>query len=329
MRALSLVLICFITLFSCDEKTKDNKKIYLPDSNGNLNNISVVVDNLLWENNVGEEIRAVFAAPLNGLAIEEPMFKMRQIPPQVFNGFTTRSRIILKIEKGSEEVEASTSIVNNVYAKPQTVAVVKGKTNAAIIAQLKETKSKIIDAYNKEEVKEKLRRVKLSLLKDEVLESKLGITIDLPSAYRIAKESDDFFWIRKNLDNSKTMELMVYEVPSETISKGDSTIVDIVKMRNGITKTKIPGEDDIYMAVEDTYAPALYETIIDNKPAYEVRGLWKMVGHTMGGPFITYVIEDTINKRFLVADGYVYAPSLEKRKYIFELESLIKSIKIK
>jgi len=325
MRVLNTVLLC-VLLLACGEK-KDNSKIYLPASNGNLNTISVVVDNQLWEGAVGDSIRNIFAAPLNGLPVPEPLFRMRQIPPQVFEGFTTRSRIVLKIEKGN--VESTTKIVNEAFANPQTVAVVGGKTNKEIIAQLIENRGKIIDAFNKEEVKEKQRRINLSLLADEEMEKKLGFTINIPSAYRISKASDDFFWIRKNLSNAKTIELMIYEVPLETISKGDSTIIDVVKMRNKITKSKIPGEDDIYMVVEDAYAPALFNTIIDNKPAYEVRGIWEMEGYTMAGPFITYAIEDKINNRYLVADGYVYAPSLEKRDYVFELEAMIKSITIK
>ena len=51
--------------------------------------------------------------------------------------------------------------------------------------------------------------------------------------------------------------------------------------------------------------------------------------YPMAGPFLTYLIEDKINNRYLVADGYVYAPSLSKRDLVFELESIIKSIKIK
>mgnify|MGYP000008370071 CR=1 FL=1 len=325
MRALYSVLFCVLIL-ACGDKKEDNT-IYLPESNGNLNSISVVVDNELWEGSVGESIRGIFAAELNGLPVPEPLFSMRQIPPQVFDGFATRSRIILKIEKGNNE--ASTKIANEVFAKPQTVAVISGKTNKDIIAQLNENKAKIINAFNKEEVKEKQRRIKLSLLADEAMESKLGFTVNIPSAYRISKSEDDFFWIRKNLTNSKTIELMVYEVPMETISKGDSTIVDIVAMRNKVTKSKIPGEDGIFMEVQKDYTPALYNTIIDNKPAYEVRGIWRMNGYTMAGPFITYLIEDKINNRYLVGDGYVYAPSLEKRDYVFELESIIKSITIK
>ncbi|WP_299121253.1 DUF4837 family protein [uncultured Winogradskyella sp.] len=326
MRALYSLLFCAV-LLACGDKKKDDSKLYLPASNGNLNTISIVADNILWEDSVGENIRNIFASPLNGLPTDEPMFNMKQIPPQVFDGFAARSRIVLKIEKGSEE--PSTKILNDVLARPQTVAVVTGKTNEEIIIQLKENKEKIIDAFNKEEVREKLRRINKSLLADEEMEKKLGITIDIPTAYKIGKAEDDFFWIRKSLTNTKTMDLMLYEIPISTISKGDSTIVDIVKMRDEITKTKIPGEDGIYMAVVDDYAPSMFETIIDNKPAYEVRGIWVMKGFTMGGPFITYAIEDKINNRYLIADGYVYAPSLEKRDYIFELESMIKSIKIK
>ena len=327
MRAIYSLLLCVMVL-ACGDKKKSDSKLYLPDSNGNLNTISVVVDNILWEDSVGESIRSIFASPLNGLPTDEPMYSMKQIPPQVFDGFAARNRIVLKIEKGSEE--AVTKILNDVLAKPQTVAVVSGKTNQDIIAQLEENKDKIIDAFNKEEVKEKLRRINKSLLKDKKIENGLGITIEMPSAYKIGKAEDDFFWIRKGLTNSKTIDLMLYEVPMETISKGDSTIVDIVKMRDQITKTKIPGEDNIYMAVEDKYTPSMFETIIDNKPAYEVRGLWVMKGGiTMAGPFITYAIEDKINNRYIIADGYVYAPSLDKRDYIFELEAMIKSIKIK
>jgi len=326
MKALYSVLIC-VLLLACGDKKEADKSIYLPASNGNLNSISVVADNLVWEGGVGERVRDIFAAPLDGLPTEEPLFNMRQIPTQVFDGFAARSRIVLKIEKG--ELEATTKIITDAFAKPQTVAVVGGKTDKEIIAQLEENRDKIIDAFTKEEVKEKQRRIDLSLLDDTKMENKLGITINIPSVYRISKADDDFFWVRKNLSNSKTMELMFFEVPLETISKGDSTIVDIVKMRDEITKSKIPGEDGIYMAVEDAYAPSMFKTIIDNKPAYEIRGMWEMKGYTMAGPFITYAIEDKINNRYLIADGYVYAPSLEKRDYIFELESIIKSITIK
>ncbi|SHG81238.1 DUF4837 family protein [Winogradskyella jejuensis] len=319
-----IALFCLLLVLSCDEK-KDNVR-YLSASSGNINSISVVADNLLWEDKVGEAIRAVLAAPAKGLPQEEPMFSLKQIPTPVFDGFATKSRIILKIEKTD-----STGIVirDNVYAKPQTVVTVKGKTDQEIINLIKENELKIIDAFTKREVEEKLRRINKSLLKDEAMENALGFTIDIPSAYKIGKAEDDFFWVRKGLSNNKTMDLMFYSYPLDSIRQGDSTIVDIIKMRDKITASEIPGEDGIIMKTEDAYVPSLFEAIIDNKPAYETRGMWEIEGAYMAGPFVNYAIEDKVNNRYLVAEGYVYAPSLDKREYVFELESIIKSIKIK
>ena len=49
----------------------------------------------------------------------------------------------------------------------------------------------------------------------------------------------------------------------------------------------------------------------------------------MSGPFINYAIEDKPNNRYVVLEGYVFAPSVEKRDHIFELEAILRSVKIK
>ncbi len=317
--------LCLFLCFSCEEKKKDSKR-YLPDSSGNLNNISIVSDNSLWDGKVGSAIRNILAAPLVGLPQEEPTFNLKQIPTQVFDGFATKSRSILKIETGEEN---TIKILRDVYAKSQTVVLVKGVSNESIIKQLEENSAKIIDAFNKEEIKEKLRRINKSLLQDESMENKLGFTIDIPSVYKSVNVDDNFYWVRKSLSNdAKTMDLMFYSYPLDGIRKGDSTIIDIVKMRDSLI-AKIPGEEGIVMTTEDAYVPALFKTIIDNKPTYETKGMWKIQNSYMAGPFVNYAIEDKINNRYLVAEGYVYAPSLQKREYVFELEAIIKSIKIK
>ena len=318
-----LTIFCVLVLVSCDNK-KDNVK-YLSQSSGNINAISIVADNILWEDKVGEAVRAVLAAPAKGLPQDEPMFSLRQIPTQVFNGFATRSRTVLKIEKGNT---SGIDIKENVYAKPQTVVVIKGKTDQEIIDILKENTPKIIDVFTKQEVSEKLRRINKSLLDDTEMETSLGFTIDIPSAYKVAKKDDNFFWIRKSLSNTKTMDLVFYSYPLDKIRKQDSTVVDIITMRDNAAKN-IPGEEGIVMTTEDAYTPSLFNTIIDNKPAFETRGMWEIESAYMAGPFVNYAIEDKVNNRYLVAEGYVYAPSLDKRPYVFELEAIIKSIKIK
>jgi len=322
MKTILKLTLIFIVLVGCKEGSKSERII--SNSSGNLNNLTIVVDNLLWEDNVGEEIRTVFAAPLEGLPQDEPIFSLSQIPPSVFTGFATKSRIILKIEKGKA---ASTAISEDAYARPQTLVLVTGKTNQEIIDQIVTNAKQIIYAFKKEEVKEKQRRISLSLHDDSELKKALGISIKFPTAYRIAKKEDKFFWIRKDIPTG-TMDLMIYEVSLNTIKKGDNAIADIIRMRDSIGKTHIPGPvEGSYMITEEAYAPYLFEINIDNKPTFETKGIWDVKNAFMSGPFINYAIEDKNNNRYIVVEGYVFAPSIEKRDHIFELESIIKSIK--
>lgn len=320
----TLLLFSLLLIIGCGNKKSSNKKI-LSDSSGNINNLSVVIDNNLWEGNVGEAIREVLATPLDGLPQDEPLFNMSQIPPVVFSGFATHNRTVLKIEKGSE---ASIKIASDVFARPQKLILITGKTDEEIIQQIEENSQKIIAAFKSEEIKEKQRRISLSLHKNNSLKEKLGITINFPTAYRIAKEEDKFYWIRKDITTGTT-NLMIYELPYNYIKKGDSLVNQIIKLRDSVGKAHIPGPiEGTYMITEEAYAPAVFETIIDNKPAIETKGLWDVKNAFMSGPFINYIIEDKINNRLLVIEGFAFAPSVEKRDYIFELEAIIRSLKI-
>lgn len=325
MKKTVAVLLLVITVFyGCNDKNA--KRIVPKSSGGSLNDITVVVDNLLWENNVGEVIRDTLAAPVEGLSLEEPQFRLRQMPPSVFTGFATKNRTVLKIEKGKP---AETLILTNTYAKPQTVVVISGNTNTEIIDELTRNSAKIIDAFRKEELKEKQRRIKKALFNDKDIQERLGVSLKFPTAYRIAKNDDGFFWLRRDIETG-TVDIMLYETPLSAIRKGDSTVVDVVRLRDSVGKIYIEGPlEGSYMGTENAFTPFLSETIIDNKPAFETRGLWDVKNAFMSGPFINYAIEDKVNNRMVVVEGYVFAPSVAKRDYVFELEAIIKSITIK
>ena len=285
-----------------------------------------IVDNELWDGKVGESIRDLLAAPIYGLPQDEPIFTMAQIPPQVFSGFVTKNRTVLKIEKGAEE--ASVKIASNVYAKPQKVIIVSGKTKQDVIKVLSDNSLKIIETFKNIEILAKQSQIRKSLYNDKSLQEKLGLSIEFPTAYRIAKNDDSFFWIRKDV-NTGTLNLMVYELPLNAIQRNDSIVIQIVKIRDSIGEAYIPGPSEgSFMITENAYTPFHSETILDNKPTLETKGLWDVKNAFMSGPYINYAIEDKINNRWVVAEGFAFAPSVEKRNYMFELEAIIKSIKI-
>lgn len=322
MKNIYAIALSLLVLTSCNNN-KDQR--ILTASSGNINTLLVVVDNLLWDDSVGETIRNVFTAPVPALTQEEPLFSLSQMPSSVFDGFATKNRIILKIEKGGE---AGMSILHEVYARPQTVVVVSGKTDQEINDLLETNGEEIIAAFKAEELKENQRRIQISLMDDTPLQKALGVKLNFQTAYRYAKQDKDFFWIRKDIPTG-TMDLMVYEVPLDYIRNGDSTILDIIRMRDSIGEVHIPGPvEGSYLITDGAYTPYLHETTIDGRPAYETKGIWDVKNAFMAGPFINYAIEDKPNNRYVVIEGYVFAPSVEKRNNIFELESIIKSIKI-
>ncbi|MGB7785916.1 MAG: DUF4837 family protein [Salinimicrobium sp.] len=325
MKKLLAVIIGIVVLTSCENQGgKDT--VILPDSSGNINNLSVIIPNDLWNGEIGEEIRRVLAAPVDGLPQEEPLFSISQMPPEAFSGFVRKNRTFLLVEKGKE---AGFKIADNPYAKPQKGIQISGQTNEEIINLIEENSEKIIQEFKKTEIKEKQRRISKSLKDDAPLEEKMGVSMKFPSAYRYAKQDDDFFWIRKDIKNG-SMEILVYDVPMSTITKDTNTIGNIIKMRDSIGKARIPGPvDGSYMITEAAYAPYLFHSQIDDKFAYETKGTWEVTNAFMAGPFLNYAVVDEENNRIVVLEGFTFAPSARKRDNMLELEAILKSAKIK
>lgn len=327
MRKLILLVIVLATTLSCNNSNTKGVKI-IPDSAGPVNKIAIVVDNELWNNSVGETIRSVMAQPIDGLNQEEPMFSLSQIPTQVFTGFAKQNRSILKVEQG----KANFNIERDVHARPQKIVTVSGKNIAEIKAQIIKNADTITQALKDEEIRFKQKQMSKSLSKNKNIQESLGIKVSFPSFYRvaktIAKPEDKFHWIKRDIPTGYT-NVLIYELPLNVIKKDSSLVSQIIKTRDSIGKKYIPGPiDGSYMATEMAYAPHVYQTIIDNKPTIEVKGLWDVKNQFMSGPFIMYLIEDKVNNRYVVAEGFAFAPSVSKRNYVFELESIIKSIKI-
>lgn len=324
MKKLAVLIVLVCTILSCNEGTKQNQRM-VPKSSGNLYNVSVVVDNELWNGNVGDAIRDVLTTVVPGLPQPEPMFDINQIPPQVFSGFAAKNRIVLKIEKSDK---SEIKIATDAYAQPQKVIVISGPNNTNLIEVLKANKDKILDTFKNQEIEARQALTNNSLHTNNNIEKKLGISIKFPSIYRIAKEDGDFFWVRKNLTTG-TNNFMVYQVPLDAIDKEGDITQQIITIRDSVGKKYIPGPiDGSYMKTEEAYTPFLFTTIIDNKPTYEVRSTWDIEGTYNAGPFVNYMVEDKINNRYVVLEGFTFAPSVNKRDYILELESIIKSLKI-
>jgi hypothetical protein len=121
--------------------------------------------------------------------------------------------------------------------------------------------------------------------------------------------------------------ILVYSFPLLEESKVSENIIAV---RNRIGKKHIPGSDPetMYMITEEAFTPRTSETVIAGKKAFETRGKWEVKNDFMAGPFVNYTVVDKKHNRIVVFEGFTYAPSVNKRAFLFELEAIAKSMKI-
>tara|TARA_B100000963_G_C22561364_1_gene641529 strand:- start:109 stop:1056 length:948 start_codon:yes stop_codon:yes gene_type:complete len=299
--------------FSCNN---EGKKI-LPDSNGNINSISVVIDDNLWAGEVGKTIRENIAPTIYGLPQIEQVFDLSQIPPNVFSGFVRNSRSILKIDVSENQ---GVYIFNNLYAYPQKIIQITAKNSNDLIELVKENKNKIYSALYYNELQEKQRRISKSLNKTKDIKNNTGVQLKIPSAYRVAKSEKNFVWIRRDIKTG-SVNLLVSKVKRVNKEK-------IIHIRDSVARIHIPGPvENSYMSTDMTYKPNIDEIFVGDKKAYETRGLWEVESQFMAGPFINFLLKSDEQKdEYIMIDGFVYSPGSDKREYVFELEAIMRSL---
>ena len=318
-KALFFVLIFSSFLSSCIKKQdRDTEK-----TSGKINTISVIIDDQLWNGEVGDSIRNKFASPVIGLPQEEPLFTINQYPVKLLEGFMTNSRNILVIKK---EAQNKFEIVENEYASPQNVIHISGKTTASILEQIEVHAPDIIKKMRQTEIAENQRIIDTSRINTKKIKRKFNIDLHIPKGYNYVLTRRKFIWLKKEITSGNT-SILIYQIPLSRIKGNQNVAKSIIKTRDSIGNLYIHGTSrNTQMVTEDSYAPYLFHININGKEAYETKGTWELKNDFMSGPFVNYSILDRVNRRVIVLEGFCYDPSKEKRDLMFELEAIIKSV---
>lgn len=310
-----------ILLISCKKEV-----VILPRiANGKINNIAIIVDDALWNGEVGDSVRNKFAAPVLALPQEEPLFNINQYPIKLMEGFMTDSRNVIVIKKGDID---QFSVKKDEYASPQNVFHVTGKSINSILSLIEKTAPQIIKTIHQNEIEESQRLARKSLLKQDFFKKKFNISIQIPSTYELMVNDNNFVWLKKEIISGNT-SVLIYQVPLTVLNNQNSIVSNIITMRDSIGSLYIHGkEPNTDMITEEAYAPYFFVVNLDGKLTYETKGTWELRDDFMSGPFINYAIIDKDNDRVLVLEGFSYSPSKEKRDLMLELEAIIKSVAV-
>jgi len=323
MKKIGILLVIASFFISCE--SGKNQRI-LMNANGRINNLLIVMKNSEWQGEIGDELRKFIAEPVLGLPQPEAQFEVSQVPLENFGSMFKASRSILKIGISNKN---SFTIGTDVYAAPQKIITITGKSKQDLIEVIQKNSSKIVKEFKDSD----LRAVRMKILKKYWEPSTIetfkqqGFSLKIPRNYSKVEDNGEFVWYRYHLFGGNSMELMCYTIP--ITSEDDENGNNIVANRDAFGKKYIPGQiEDSYMMTEEAYTPHVFEVELDGKKAFEARGKWEVKNVYMAGPFLSYSVVDKANNRIVVVEGLTYAPSINKRDYMFELEAVLKTLKI-
>lgn len=322
MKKIFLIVIAVIVFASCSDK---KSKKMLIGSSGRMNHVLVVVDNKDWQGTVGDSIRKFLARDMVGLPQAEPVLHLNQIDPRNFSNFLRANRNIIFIKSGDKNTFISKK---NVYAKPQYIAEITGKTKDNIIKITKKHAEEIIKEIQNGDmaVFQKMHLSKNYYKPENVVFFKEnGLEMHVPHLYQKSHDDKEYVWFVRDIPEGY-LNILAYTIP--ITSAKDEAGENIIKARDE-RGYYIPGsKEGMHVLTEKNFTPEKIETKLANLKTYETRGNWYMTDDFMAGPFVNYTVVDKKNNRLIVVEGLVYAPNAKKRNYMFELESIIKTLKL-
>ena len=291
--------------------------------------VVVVMDQDQWKGEAGEAIKGDLTASIAGLPQSEPTLKVTYVQPKDFSGLLRYVRNILIVNVDpSVYTKASLAYETDRWAQNQVVVTLRSPDEAAILSYLQEEGHTLADFFVKVEMRRAISQLKdsYSTLVMDKLKEQFDVMLNAPSNFTYYKDTTDFFWSSNNA-NTGRMDLVVYSFPYT--DPNTFTADYLVAQRDSVMKANLPGSFPGSYVQTEKRAGVDYEAItLRGKYCGVMRGLWRVQGDMMGGPFVSLTRLDEQHNRVIVAEGFVYAPETEKRNFIRRIEASLYTLRL-
>ncbi|GAF01509.1 hypothetical protein JCM21142_117 [Saccharicrinis fermentans DSM 9555 = JCM 21142] len=258
----------------------------------------------------------------------EATFKLSNIKPNDFEGHFKAYRNIIIIRQKKIK-NTNIRYKKNVWATHQQLIEIDIPNIASFSTAFEEHRTRIFNFLYEGDIKtmqlanQKGADQKLS----HYIHKKYGINMALPKGFKLMKDTADFCWFTFDRLATST-HIVIQSFNIKNLSSINNEY--LVYLRDSIGKAFIPGPSELsYMQTEKRLPVMAKNKQINNMNITEIRGLWKVEGFFMGGPFVNYFIRDKAHDRLLMIDGFIYAPQKQnKAHYVRQMESILRSVKI-
>lgn len=319
---ISAIIITFLVL-SCNQgKVKKN---LLPGVSGKAGEVLIVMNKSEWESDPGKLFKDDLLQSTPGLPQDEPIFNPIQIPRKAFSELFRihRNIVITQIEQG---VQKKVNVSWDKWASPQLVINMSAPNKEAFVELYNENRDKLLGLLFKAErdrLTNNYQKYREKSVMDDLKES-MGVKLTIPKGYRYDLDTNNFVWISHETPQI-SQGIFVYHYPyNDTSMLNKQHLID---KRNEMLKKYVSGPSPgSYMTTEEQFLPDFRAYKWKGRYTAELRGLWKVHGDFMGGPFVSVSQIDEHRNRVVTVEGFVYAPKFNKRNYVRQLEAILYSI---
>ena len=328
-----IALLSLVIIFSSCENSSSRKNT-LPGKTGNPNEILLVAPDQVWKTSAGDVFKDLMNKIQFGLPQDELMFQNIEVKESGFNDFWTTHRNIIRvtIDKSKEE---GVSVRREVYARQQLFTFINIHDMDNLKKVLEPNIDQLLTLYYDEEIKRLIERNKYfgSEETNKQVAEITDLNLVIQKDFFIAKQEKDFLWLR--LEREKPLGgyqhqisqgLMIYWRPyTDTLDFSDSSLL---AWKSDINRRFVEGPSNSVMTISDRMIlPKTKLITFNDQTAKEIRGLFRMEGYIMGGPFYSLAFYNPENGRQYMVEGFVYAPQFDKLKFVREIEGMVRSAK--
>ncbi len=325
MRQLGIIFIVAITILATGCNQGKVKRSLLPGVSGNAGEVLVIMDKEKWNGSPGELVRDLLLQDVPGLPQSEPLFNTVNISNRAFSALFRIHRNIV-ITKISSEIEKPViTVERDKWAEPQTVIYIMAPSRETFLNLFNQNTDKVLGLLLKAERDRLMNNYKKYAERPviEKLKRNTGIHLTIPKGYTYDLDTNNFIWISHETPQI-SQGLFVYSYEYKDTS--DFNQISLINKRNEFLQNYVAGpRKGSYMTTELQYLPTFRSYEWKGQYTAELRGLWKVEGDYMGGPFVSLSRLDKVNNRVVTVEGYVYAPKYDKRKYIRQMEAILYS----
>lgn len=320
-----LSLLILSALISCQnsESTGLSKNV-----TGRAGELVVVISDEAWEGSPGKLIRQTLAQEHLALPQDEPIFDLIRVPREGFKSIFKTTRNIVQTRISSNVDSTGVMFQNNVWASPQATVIIQAKNEGEFEELFTKNRDRIMAYFIRAE------RNRLTMNYERyyergifnVLNSEFDISMKIAPGFQIAEQKKDFIWLRYETPEI-SQGIIIYTFPY--VSDSAFTVDYQLRIRDSLLKTNVPGPTPgSYMATEKRLDQINNVGKHNGNYISEMRGLWRVMNDFMGGPYLSLAELDAANQRVIVAYGYVFAPSKDKRNLLRQVEAMIYTLKL-